>query len=74
MTKQDKIDFIKDWYKFRENMCEKYNSACTKCPLYESSDGWFDYNEEYMFINNCKYDFEDAYVEEIIELMVNNKI
>jgi len=37
--------------------------------LYESSDGWNDENGEYKYIHNCKYDFEDAYAEEIITLM-----
>jgi len=72
MTKQDKVNFIKEWYAFRENMCKKYNDICTECPLCESSDGWPDYNGEYVFINNCKYDFEDGYAEEIIELMNSN--
>jgi len=40
MTKQDKVNFIKEWYAFRDNMCKKYNDICTECPLYESSDGW----------------------------------
>ena len=74
MTKQDKINFIKDWYKFKETMCEKYNNQCTKCPLYESSDGWpdSDKNGEYRYIDNCKHDFEDTYVEDIVTLMEDN--
>ena len=53
-------------------MCRKYNDICTECPLYESSDGWW--NEEtgdYKYSHNCKYDFEGAFAEEIIMLMKN---
>jgi len=69
MTKQDKINFIKEWYTFRENMCEKYNDICTECHLYESCDGWPNGNGEYEYVYNCKYDFKDGYAEEIIELI-----
>jgi len=72
MTKQDKLNFIKEWYTFREYMCKQYNDICTKCPLYESSDGWRGENGEYEYIHNCKYDFEGDYAEDIIELMENN--
>jgi len=72
MTKQDKVNFIKEWYAFRENkdnMCKKYVS-CTECHLYESTDGWpSGENGEYKYVDNCKCDFEDTYAEEIIELM-----
>ena len=69
MTKQDKINFIKEWYVFKNNMCEKYKD-CTECPICESSDGWWDEESgEYKYVHNCKYDFEDAYAEEIITLM-----
>jgi len=70
MTKQDKVKLIKEWYAFRDNMCKKYKDACMECPLYESSDGWW--NEEtgdYKYSHNCKYDFEDVCAEEIIMLM-----
>ena len=73
MTKQDKINFIKEWYAFREYLCKKYNDICTECPLYESSDGWADENGEYEYSHNCKYGFEDGFTEEIIELMETNK-
>lgn len=74
MTNQDKINFIKEWYKFRENMCKKYNDICTECPLYESSDGWpSGENGEYEYVDNCKCDFEDRYAEDIIELMKNER-
>jgi len=72
MTNQDKVNFIKEWYTFRENMCKKYIDICTECPLYESSDGWWNGNGEYEYVDNCKYDFEDGFAEEIIELMENN--
>jgi len=72
MTKQYKINFIKEWYAFRDNMCKKYNYICTECPLYESSNGWADGNGEYDYVQNCKYDFEDGFAEEIIELMESN--
>ena len=71
--KQDKINFIKEWYTFKDNICKKYNDICTECPLYESSDGWWDEESGgYKYVHNCKFEFEDAYVEEIIELMENN--
>ena len=73
MTKQDKVNFIKKWYSFRDNMCKKYNNICTECLLYESNDGWW--NEEigdYKYVHNCKYDFEGAFAEEIAGLMKNN--
>ena len=69
MIKQDKVNLIKEWYEFRENMCNKYNNICPKCPLYESSGGWRGKNGEYEYVFNCKYDFEDSFAEEIIELM-----
>ena len=50
MTKQDKINFIKEWYAFKNNMCEKYKN-CTECPLYESSDGWWGGMRRVMDIN-----------------------
>lgn len=72
MTKQDKVNFIKEWYAFRETMCK--NNICTECPLYESSDGWpSGENSEYKYVHNCKYDFEDNYAEEIIDLMEGGK-
>jgi len=71
MIKQDKINFIKEWYTFREYMCKKYNDICTECQLYESSDGWSNENGEYKYSHNCKYDFEQGFAEEIIELMEN---
>ena len=71
MTKQDKINFIKEWYAFRDNMCRKHNDICTKCPLCESSDGWSNENGEYDYVHNCKYDFEYSFAEEIIMLMEN---
>ena len=70
MTKQDKLNFIKEWYTFRENMCKKYkDTTCEECPLYESSDGWPSENGGYKYVHNCKYDFEDIYAEDIITLM-----
>lgn len=70
MNKQDKINIIKEWYKFRKDMCEKYKGSCMECPLYESSDGWHDYESgEYEYIHNCKYEFEESYVEDIVTLM-----
>jgi len=73
MTTQDKISFIKEWYKFRNNMCKKYKDTYTECPLYESSDGWRGENREYEYVHNCKYDFEDGLAEDIIALMEMNK-
>lgn len=73
MTKQDKINFIKEWYSFKNNMCEKY-TECDKCPLYESSDGWYDNeDDEYKYVHNCKFEFEENYAEEIIELIEQTK-
>jgi len=69
MTTQDKVNFIKEWYTFRENMCKKHNYICTECPLYESSDGWPSGNGGYDTVHNCKYYFKDGFVEEIIGLM-----
>jgi len=51
MTTQDKINFIKEWYKFRKNMCEKYDDTCTECLLYESSDGWPSESGEYEYVH-----------------------
>ena len=73
MIKQDKINFIREWYNFKEYMCKKYKNTCKECPLYESSDSWHDENDKYE-VDNCKYDFEDAFAEEIIELTENNLV
>lgn len=73
MNKQNKINFIKEWYEFRENMCVKYRYNCEECLLYESTDRWWGENGKYESVYNCKYDFEEAYAVEIIELMESLK-
>jgi hypothetical protein len=74
MNKQDKIKVIKEWYTFREDNCEKYKD-CKECPLYESTDGWIGENGKYAYVDNCKYSFDDGYVEDIIDLIEErNKI
>ena len=66
MTNQDKVNFIKEWYKFKENMCKKYNNICTECPLYKSSDGWVDENGGCDIVHNCKYDFEEGLQKKLL--------
>jgi hypothetical protein len=72
MIKQEKIDFIKEWYSIRRKLCKEHNS-CTECPLYESTDGWRGENGKYEYVDNCKHSFEDAYAEEIIDLIEKSK-
>lgn len=73
MLRQDRINFIKEWYKFRESMCKKHNNICVECPLCESSDGWYDDEiGDCKHIDNCMYNFEEGYAEAIFDIMESN--
>lgn len=57
------IKIIKEWYEFKDQMCFEYEDNCKKCPLYESTDVWHGLD-----LDNCKYDFDDGYVEDIVKV------
>jgi len=71
MYKQDKINFIKVWYAYKNKMCELNKNNCEQCILCESIDGWRGDSGKYEYVPNCKYDFEELYAEDILNLMEN---
>ena len=70
---RDNLELITKFIQFRRYMCDKHNNDCKQCPLIESTDGWVGENGKYAYIDNCKFDFDAWYVEDILKCMDENQ-